>query len=361
MVWQGTGIGKAIASELLGLGCSVLIASRSEETLQAAMPDLEAVAKKSGEPSVQYVAGSIKNENDAKRIVSTAIQTFGRLDFLVNNGGGQFEQAAADMKLKGWTAVIETNLTGPWLMSTLAYNMWMRDHGGAIVVITAAPHDRQGDPGMSHTAAARAGADNLCKTLSVEWAASQVRVNAVAPGSIYSETAEANYTDREDFADASPTGPKAGWMNIPAKRAGTVEEVSSAVTWLLSPGARYVSGSTLTVDAALSNVKASVSGMLKLSCVHRCHHGCVISSSLLAAVTFCLTILLQCWLLLALRCRYDDPWPVYGAREVPRPSKQVLLSGEEAVVQGRVLPTDRLSFPNRILDRVATNRIGSKL
>ena len=72
---------------------------------------------------------------------------------------------------------------------------------------------------MSHTAAARAGADNLCKTLSIEWAASQVRINAVAPGSIYSETAEANYTDRDDFADTSPTGPKAGWMNIPAKRA----------------------------------------------------------------------------------------------------------------------------------------------
>ena len=100
-------------------------------------------------------------------------------------------------------------------MSTLAYNMWMRDHGGSIVVITAAPHDRVGDPGMSHTAAARAGADNLCKTLSIEWAPSQVRVNAVAPGSIYSETAEANYTDRDDFAEASPTGPKANWMVTP--------------------------------------------------------------------------------------------------------------------------------------------------
>ena len=119
---------------------------------------------------------------------------------------------------------------------------------------------------MSHTAAARAGADNLCKTLSIEWAASQVRINAVAPRSIYSETAEANYTDRDDFADTSPTGPKAGWMNIPAKRAGTVEEVSSAVVWLLSPGARYVSGSTVTVDAALSNVKASISTSLKLAC-----------------------------------------------------------------------------------------------
>ena len=91
--------------------------------------------------------------------------------------------------------------------STIAYNRWMRDHGGSIVVITAAPHDRVGDPGMSHTASARAGADNLCKTLSIEWAASQVRVNAVAPGSIYSETAEANYSDDKNFADASPTGP----------------------------------------------------------------------------------------------------------------------------------------------------------
>ena len=74
------------------------------------MPELEAEAV--GGASVIYCAGSIKDEQDATRIVSTALEAFGRLDFLVNNGGGQFGQAAADMALKGWTAVVETNLTG---------------------------------------------------------------------------------------------------------------------------------------------------------------------------------------------------------------------------------------------------------
>merc|ERR1719191_552268 len=112
----GTGIGKGIASELLLLGCNVVIASRNEETLKKGVAELEPDAKAGGGRLI-YVQASIKVEEHVKNLVKTALDTFGRLDYVVNNGGGQFVQPSADMSVKGWSAVVETNLTGPWLVS----------------------------------------------------------------------------------------------------------------------------------------------------------------------------------------------------------------------------------------------------
>ncbi|MED6291861.1 hypothetical protein CHARACLAT_027989 [Characodon lateralis] len=120
----------------------------------------------------------------------------------------------------------------------------MKQHGGVIVNIIADMW--KGFPGMAHTGAARAAVDNLTKTLAIEWASSGVRVNALAPGTIFSKTAMENYKE---------LGPHLFRMSIPfspAKRLGVPEEISSAVCFLLSPGASYVSGATLKVDAGQS-------------------------------------------------------------------------------------------------------------
>merc|ERR1719326_2746698 len=195
-----------------------------------------------------YVRGSVKVEADVKALVKTTLDSFGRLDYVVSNGGGQFVQAAADMTEKGWKAVMETNLTGCFLLCKEAYTAWMRDHGGAIVMITANVGrnggQAHGHAGMAHTASARAGQDVLAKTLSVEWAPSQVRVNSVAPGIIFSQTAEDNYGEKQQnrYGAGAVIGLSPQWPACPAKRAGTVEEISSAVLYLLSPGAQYISG-----------------------------------------------------------------------------------------------------------------------
>lgn len=178
-----------------------------------------------------------------KDLISATLKRFGKLDFLVNNGGGQFPSPAADIRLKGWNAVIETNLTGTFLCCREAYNQWMKEHGGVIVNIIADMW--KGFPTMSHTGAARAAVDNLTKSLAIEWAASGVRVNSVAPGSsIYSETAAANYGSPDVFNSSIP--------KIPAKRLGTVEEVSATVCFLLSPAASFISGESVKVDAGAS-------------------------------------------------------------------------------------------------------------
>jgi len=233
----GTGIGKAITEELLYLGARVIIGSRDETKLNNAADTL----KKLGD--VTPIRCNIRKEEDVKNLVDTALDKFGKIDYLINNGGGQFPCPAADFSLKGWNAVIETNLTGTYLMSREVYNKCFKETGGTIVNIIADMF--RGFPMMAHTGAARAGVENLTRSLAVEWAEQGVRINCVAPGAIFSKTASDNYArDFEPFELARP--------GIPCKRLGNTQEVSSAVCFLLSPGAQFISGATLRVDAGSS-------------------------------------------------------------------------------------------------------------
>ncbi|GFX53539.1 peroxisomal trans-2-enoyl-CoA reductase [Trichonephila clavipes] len=234
----GTGIGKAISLELLYLGCKVVIASRKEDILLRASDEMRTLLKEKA-PDVSGIVCNIRKELEVQNLVSETLKKYGRIDFLVNNGGGQFLSYASDISSKGWDAVVETNLKGPFLLSKEVYNQWMKDHGGSIVNILM--DFERGVPMMAHSGAARSGLDNLTKSLAIEWASDGIRVNAVAPGhSIYSETAAKNYPI-DIFSIVKD--------NIPAKRLGLPEEVSSAVCFLLSPGSSFISGETLHVDA----------------------------------------------------------------------------------------------------------------
>lgn len=237
-----TGIGRAITQELLFLGCKVIIASRNEERLASAANVIRKQIPRHSSAEIADIQCNIRKEDQVQRLISDTIKRFGKIDFLVNNGGGQFPGPASSFSLKGWNAVIETNLTGTFLCCREVYNQWMSEHGGVIINIVADMW--KGFPGMSHTGAARSAVDNLTKSLSIEWANSGVRINAVAPGTVYSETAAANYSDKGLFARAIP--------NIPAKRLGTPAEISAAVCFLLSPAAAFISGETLKVDGAAS-------------------------------------------------------------------------------------------------------------
>jgi peroxisomal trans-2-enoyl-CoA reductase len=238
----GSGIGFAIARDLLGLGCTVVIASRKEEKLREAAQQLRAAVPGS---CVAHERCNIREEKDVAALMQRVLERHGRLDALVNNGGGQFPSAAKNVRKKGWSAVVETNLTGTFLCSREAYTQWMEAHGGAIVNIVCDMWT--GFPGLVHTGAARAGVVNMTSTLAVEWASAGVRVNTVAPGVIYSASAAANYPS-PDFLTATA-------RHSPAQRLGTPEEVSAAVLFLLSPLASFVTGETLRVDGGNSLFK----------------------------------------------------------------------------------------------------------
>ncbi|XP_009885632.1 PREDICTED: peroxisomal trans-2-enoyl-CoA reductase [Charadrius vociferus] len=224
--------------------CSVVIASRKFDRLKAAAEELNSTFSSMSPAKVTPVQCNIRKEDEVEALVKSTLSLHGKIDFLVNNGGGQFASPSEAIRAKGWNAVIDTNLTGTFYCCKAVYNAWMQEHGGVIVNITAAV--RNGFPGMSHTGAARAAVNNLTKTLALEWAHSGVRINSVAPGLVFSETAVANYGEQGIMM----------WLKsipkVPAKRSAVPEEISPAVCFLLSPAASFITGITMVVDGGQS-------------------------------------------------------------------------------------------------------------
>ena len=224
-----SGIGYEIARQLLQYGAEVYIASRKEAALNQAAEQL----RKHG--NCQAFALDIRAPEKMEEFAAFIQERSGKLDLLVNNAGGQFPSPAEGIPPKGWLAVINTNLNGTWFMTQQMANSFFLPQQAGCVVNIIVDHYR-GFPGMSHTGAARAGVDNLTKSLAVEWASRNVRVNSVAPGIIRSSGLD-NYPP-EMVAQVSKT--------IPVKRLGKVDEVAEAVLYLAL--ADYVTGETLYID-----------------------------------------------------------------------------------------------------------------
>lgn len=228
----GTGIGCAIAEELAYGGAKVAIASRKMNRLIPAAKGLSRDHKAEVEPFVC----NIRERESCEKLVDDVIAKWGRVDFLINNGGGQFPAPAETIKEKGWKAVIDTNLNGTWNMTQTVAQKYMLKHGGRIVSIVAEMW--RGFPTMVHTGAARAGVVNMTMTLAVEWARSKILLNCVAPGTIIS-TGMNNYP---------PGTVDAAWQANPLKTLGTSEQIAQSVILLLSPAGDFITGETIKVD-----------------------------------------------------------------------------------------------------------------
>jgi citronellol/citronellal dehydrogenase len=228
----GRGIGKAIAYQLARLGAKVALCGRDEARLNATAERLRAL----GADALAH-AMSIRDPDAVARLYDKVGETFGSLDVLVNNAGGQFPQAAIDFSAKGWNAVIDTNLNGTWYMMQQAARRW-RDakRGGCIVNIVTVVS--RGMPGVAHTCAARAGVIGLTKTVAIEWAPLGIRINCVAPGAIATEGMNV-YSE-----DARAALPKTNLM----KRFGDVRDIADAVCYLAGPSGAFMTGEVVTVD-----------------------------------------------------------------------------------------------------------------
>ena len=226
----GTGIGKAVATELTATGAHVTIAARRTEVLEAAA---EEIASMTGvRPEVDQV-----NIRDVESVNALA-QRHREVNLLVNNAGGQFPSKARDLSPNGWRSVIDLNLNGTWNMTQAFGNAMLDGAGGTICQIITLVG--RGMPGIAHSAAARAGVLELTRTLSFEWGP-KVRLNCVAPGQFR--------TEGWDNAYAEGVGDGVGGQPLPY--AGHVSDIANAAVFLSSPASRFVTGEVIFVDGGL--------------------------------------------------------------------------------------------------------------
>lgn len=233
----GSGIGLATAKELIRLGGKVAICGRTQAKLDAALAELTADAAKVDGAGVLAKACDIREPAQVEALVTTILATWGRVDIVVNNAGGQFPSPAQHISPNGFLAVVKNNLVGTFHVCREVANQWMiPNKSGRIVNVIANIY--RGFPGMVHTGAARAGVENMTMTLAVEWSQFGILVNAVAPGIILSS----------GTAQYPPQLLERGIAETPLKRAGTVDEVAASIVFLASPAAQYITGTTLRID-----------------------------------------------------------------------------------------------------------------
>ncbi len=231
----GTGIGKAVALELARAGADLVLAARRIEVLEEA-------AKEISEETGRQVDCLLVNIRDVETVTALAEEVakrWGQVDILINNAGGQFVQPAEDYSPNGWRTVIDLNLNGSWNM-TQAFGKQMLDgRGGCICNIVVALG--RGMPGIAHTSAARAGVQDLSRSLSYEWGP-KVRINNIGPGSIVTDAFENTYDDNvlDDIGET------------PMPHPGTVEDIANGVVFIVSPAGRFITGETLMVDGGVS-------------------------------------------------------------------------------------------------------------
>jgi 3-oxoacyl-[acyl-carrier protein] reductase len=230
------GIGYAIAEELAGRGGRVVMSSRKQPELDRAVEQINSERSNSA-IGVPAHAG---NPADIERLVTTAMDRFGAIDILVVNAGtNPFMGSMVDIEVGAWDKVFEVNVRGALLLVQAAVKAWMYEHGGSIVTVasTAGLHPAAG---LGAYGVSKAALIHLTKQLAMELGDRQIRINAVAPGTVETRFAEALWKDEG-------TGSQLRRM-ISLGRFGQPNEVARAVAFLVSDAASYVNGAVLTID-----------------------------------------------------------------------------------------------------------------
>jgi NAD(P)-dependent dehydrogenase (short-subunit alcohol dehydrogenase family) len=233
----GRGLGEWIAEALAEGGASVVLCSRKLEACEEVRQRIEAAGGKA-----TALACDVTNPDAVRRVVETALATYGGVDILVNNSGATWGAPAEDMPLEHFTAVVDVNVTGTFLVSqAVGRAMIARGQGGKIINIASVAGLVGGHPDYISTIgynASKGAVVNMTRALATSWARHNIHVNAIAPGWFPTRMSKALI---ERFPDQMLAA-------IPLKRFGAPEDIKGVALFLAAPASNYVTGQIVVVD-----------------------------------------------------------------------------------------------------------------
>jgi NAD(P)-dependent dehydrogenase (short-subunit alcohol dehydrogenase family) len=231
----GTGIGQEISKILSRLGAKVVVASRRREVVQAAARDIEEAG---GE--ALGIPVDVRSPEQVNHLVERTKERFGRIDILVNNAAGNFRVRAEEMSVNAWRAVIDIVLNGTWYC-TQATGREMIASGGGVILNIGSTQAFHGGPLTVHSASAKGGVLAMTRTLAVEWAPYNIRINILTPG-----PTEDTGAMTQLFADDAAR--EMGARRVPLGRFARREEIANAAAYLVSDYAGFITGENLVID-----------------------------------------------------------------------------------------------------------------
>lgn len=230
------GIGKAIALKLAELGANIVI---NDIPSSAEADETVAEIKKLGVGAVAAL-GDVRNAEDVKNMIDTAVAEFGTVDILVNNAGVTRDGLMLRMSEEDWDLVLDINLKGAFNCIKAAARPMMKQKRGSIINI-ASVSGVMGNAGQANYSASKAGLIGLTKTTAKEFAKKGIRANAVAPGFIESA-----------MTDKLPENVRTQYLeSIPLMKFGKTDDVANVVAFLASDMSSYVTGQIINIDGGL--------------------------------------------------------------------------------------------------------------
>jgi len=234
------GIGYATAVGLAQDGFDVAVSDLTTDALARTVADVTAAGGKA-----IALALDLRVQDSVEKAIADAVAAFGGLDVLVNNAGvPSLGKPAVEITRAEWEGNIGTNLTGTFFMSTAMGRYLIGAHRPGCVISLASTHGMVGFAGASAYGIAKAGIIHMTRMLAVEWASHNIRVNAVAPGTTFTESRAPSL--------ANPARREVMVNRVPLRRLGAPEEMAGAIRYLASPLASYITGQTLLLDGGLT-------------------------------------------------------------------------------------------------------------